>query len=160
MVEERNFHEELGECTCLDIVIVGLGDTSDPRVRRAVGRDLEIESLENDPFTLEDLFLVVPLFSHEDELVDTASQLESSKQQLTYLGARISSYLAAINMAVTPTSCSLMRDTTRTDRNRSTMLMAIHRVSGSMWYRKWTCSNQSINVVLIVLFISYTHEER
>jgi hypothetical protein len=154
VVEECDLHKELGKCTCLNIVIVGLGDSSNPRVRRAVGRDLEIESLENDPFTLEDLFLVVPLFSHEDKLVHTASQLESSKPRVTYLGARISSYLAAINMAVTPTSCSLMRDTTRTDRNRSTMLIAIHRVSGSMWYRKWTCSNQSINVVLMVLSVS------
>jgi hypothetical protein len=154
VVEECDLHKELGKCTCLNIVIVGLGDSSNPRVRRAVGRDLEIESLENDPFTLEDLFLVVSLFSHEYKLVHTASQLESNMQQVTYLGARISSYLAAINMAVTPTSCSLMRDTTRTERNRSTMLMAIHRVSGSMWYRKWTCSNQSINVVLIVLSIS------
>jgi hypothetical protein len=103
---------------------------------RNLERDLEIESLENDPFTFEDLFLVVSLFSHEDEFVHTGDQHESEKQHETYLGARISSYLAAINMAVTPTSCSLMRDTTRTERNRSTMLMAIHRVSGSMWYRK------------------------
>ena len=76
MVEKCNFHEELGECTCLNIVIVGLGDSSDPRVWGAVGRDFKVESLENDPFTLEDLFLVVSLFSHEDELIDTASQHE------------------------------------------------------------------------------------
>lgn len=71
MVEEGNFHEEFRKCTCLDIVIVGLGDSSDPRVRGAIGRDFKVESLENDPFTLEDLFLVVALLSHKDKLVDT-----------------------------------------------------------------------------------------
>jgi len=66
-------------------------------------------------------------------------------------GAMISSYLAATNMAVTPTSWNLMSDTTRFDRKRSMTLMAIHSVSGSMWYRRCTWSSQSMSVVRIDL---------
>lgn len=56
-----------------------------------------------------------------------------------------------MNMAVTPTNWSLIKETTRADKNRSTMLTAIQRVSGNMWYRKWTWRSQSIKVVRMPL---------
>ena len=77
----------------------------------------------------------------------------------THLGARISSYLAAMNMAVTPTNWSLINETTRADKNLSTMLTAIQSVSGNMWYRKCTWSNQSIRVVRIPLSTTKVDED-
>ena len=167
MVEEGGLDEKLGESSSLDVVVVGLGDSSHPRVRGAVGGDVEVEglkgerwkrggergkrsakrvegdasssrvrelrettNLEHDSLSLEDLILGVSVLSHVDELVDAvrvkqgsrkskvsrASSLSSSnssetrrrrpstKEMKTHEGARISSYLAAMNMAVTPTS--------------------------------------------------------
>lgn len=46
MVEEGDLHEELGECAGLDVVVVGLADATNPSVRRAVRRDVELETLE------------------------------------------------------------------------------------------------------------------
>lgn len=45
MVEQGDLHEELGQGPGLDVVVVGLADPSQPRVRRAVGRDVEVEVL-------------------------------------------------------------------------------------------------------------------
>lgn len=69
--------------------------------------------LQDDALALEDLVLRVAVLSHIDELVnaDNMSNMSGSEMEDrarntvgAYLGARISSYLAAINMAVTPTS--------------------------------------------------------
>jgi len=45
MIEESDFHEEFREGASLDVVIVGFRDSSNPRVRRAVGRYVELERL-------------------------------------------------------------------------------------------------------------------
>jgi len=47
MIEEGNFHEELRKSSSLDIVIVGFRNSSNPRVRRAVGGDVEFERLHD-----------------------------------------------------------------------------------------------------------------
>ena len=45
MIEEGDLHKELGEGASLDVVVVRFADTADPRVRGAVGRDVEVEAL-------------------------------------------------------------------------------------------------------------------
>lgn len=48
VVEEGGLDEELGQGAGLDVVVVRLGDSADPRVRRAVRRDGEVEALNCD----------------------------------------------------------------------------------------------------------------
>lgn len=171
MVEQSHLHQVLGQGPGLYVVVVCLGDFSDPAVRRAVGRDVKVQGLsdggvrgisihvalmqgcrvgvvtclQDDSLSLQDLVLVVSTLGHVNKLLDTmpSHQMKSafapdvSQPRLgTHLGARISSYLAAMNMAVTPTNWSLINETTLADKNLSTMLTAIHNVSGNMWYRK------------------------
>jgi hypothetical protein len=45
MVEEGRLDEELRERPRLDVVIIGFRDPTDPRIRRAVRRNVEVESL-------------------------------------------------------------------------------------------------------------------
>ena len=154
MIEQRHFHEELGERARLDVVVVCFADSSHPGVGRTVRGNVEFErleitfvslvhhimdamtDLENDAFSLDDFLLVVSLFGHENKFVDTGTTKSvpafAKVLRETHLGAIISSYFAATNMAVTPTSWNFARLTTRFERKRSTMLMAIQSVSGSM----------------------------
>lgn len=168
MVEQSDLHQVLGQGPGLNVVVVCLGDFSDPAVRRAVGRNVKVQGLsgeavdalacvlfsceiagatclQDDSLSLQDLVLVVSTLGHVNKLLNTTAShpIESafapdmSQPRLdTHLGARISSYLAAMNMAVTPTNCSLINETTLADKNLSTMLTAIQSVSGNMWYRK------------------------
>lgn len=45
VIEQGGLDEELGERSGLEVVVVGLADSSNPRVWRAVGRDVEVERL-------------------------------------------------------------------------------------------------------------------
>lgn len=45
MIEQSHFHEELGQSTSLNVVVVGFADASNPGVRRAVRGDVEFEAL-------------------------------------------------------------------------------------------------------------------
>lgn len=73
VVEQRHFHEELGQCSGLNIVIVRFRDLSDPRVWGTVGRNGKVESLHNDAFSLEDLVLAVAVLGHVHEFVHAKS---------------------------------------------------------------------------------------
>lgn len=104
-----------------------------------------VTRLQDDSLSLQNLVLVVSTFGHVNKLLDTTASHPiqsafapdvSQPRLVTHLGARISSYLAAMNMAVTPTNWSLINETTLADKNLSTMLTAIQSVSGNMWYRK------------------------
>jgi hypothetical protein len=167
VVQQSNLHQVLGQGPGLNVVVVCLGDFSDPAVRRAVGRDVKVQGLsyravdalayvslsckvadlriatclQNDSLSLQNLVLVVSTLGHVNKLLDTTAshQIKSafapdvSQPRLEiHLGARISSYLAAMNMAVTPTNWSLINETTLADKNLSTMLTAIQSVSGNM----------------------------
>lgn len=161
MIEQSNLHQEFRERSSSKFVVIGFGDPSDPTVGRAIGRDVEFETLrrqseslvrneikgqdstylENNAFSLQDLFSSITLFSHEYEFIHTLARCFKSaapprdprRALRTHLGAMISSYLAATNIAVTPTSWNFPRLTTRFDMNRSMILTVIQRVSGSMW---------------------------
>lgn len=46
MVEQGDFHQELAKSASLDVIIVCLADAPDPAVRRAVRRNVEVQSLK------------------------------------------------------------------------------------------------------------------
>lgn len=166
MIKQSNFHQEFGKSSCLNVVIVGFADSSNPGVGGTVWGDIEFEALKggvrdeiqstrkeekgnagthrkDDTFTFENLVATITAFSHIHKLVDAGLMQNAldipddesgpGKKVETNLGAMISSYLAAMNIAVTPTSWNLTRETMRFERNRSMILIAIQSVSGSMW---------------------------
>jgi hypothetical protein len=118
----------------LNVVIISFRDAAKPGVRRAIRRDVEIEGSQHDALALEDLISRKGAVGQQNKLFDAARKVSDSMNERhgTDLGAMISSYLAARKMAVMPTSWSLTSETTRWDKNRSMMLTAIQRVSGSM----------------------------
>ena len=70
MVEQGDLDEELAERARLNVVVVRARDAAHPRVRGAVVRNLEVESLKNDTLALEDLLARVAVLGHVDELLD------------------------------------------------------------------------------------------
>ena len=69
MVDKRDFHQVLGESTSLDVVVVGLGATTQ-EVERVGVVQTELEDLQDVPLGLEDLFVRVTTVGHVDEVLD------------------------------------------------------------------------------------------
>jgi len=74
VIKKGNFHEELAEGSCLEIIIVSFGNSANPRIRGAIRRNTEIKGLEDDAFALENLIPLVAILGHEDKLINTNNQ--------------------------------------------------------------------------------------
>ena len=74
MVQKSDLGQELAQRPCLDVVIVRLAYLPHPAVWRAVLGNLEVEGLQDDSLSFQDLFTRVRILSQEDELLDSGGK--------------------------------------------------------------------------------------
>ena len=74
MVQKSDLGQELAQRPRLDVVIVCLAYLPHPAVWRAVLGNLEVEGLEDDSLSFQDLFTRIRILGQEDELVDSGGK--------------------------------------------------------------------------------------
>jgi len=74
MVQESNLGQELAQRPRLDVVIIRLAYLPHPAVWRAVLGNLEVEGLQDDSLSLQNLFTRIRILGQEDELLDSGGK--------------------------------------------------------------------------------------